>query len=139
MIFGKTDAKRDVLNCVGLDFSSSNYENKKRLEYEKFCKKALYEVAKDCSGKNESDFLQNMSNRFYEVSLHRLWLGVSSHYVTFANKIVDRRMDDIKNGNSISIHTTSFHDNTSKKRYTETLWDKYQYPWPNDWLKKDNQ
>ena len=28
--------------------------------------------------------------------------------------------------------------NKIKKKYIDKLWDKYQYPWPEDWLKEDS-
>ena len=77
-------------------------------------------------------------NYFGGSEYKSLYLGVKNNYVKHAERVVYRRQKDIKAGNNSPLSkTVEFSDKKSVKRYCEILWEKYQYPWPEDWLQKD--
>lgn len=77
-------------------------------------------------------------NYFGGSEYKSLYLGVKTNYVKHAERVVYRRQKDIKAGNNSPLSkTVEFSDKKSAKRYCEILWEKYQYPWPEDWLQKD--
>ena len=63
---------------------------------------------------------------------------MKKHYVQHANTVIYRRIEDVRKGNAASLaKNVLFSDKKSIKRYCEILWEKYQYPWPEDWMQKD--
>ena len=153
LLFGKADTKKELLNQVGLDFSERSYENKKKDEFRKYSIKAMKAVVDldYYKAQDEREFLDFMSdklnlaahgryedNYFGGSEYKSLYLGVKTNYVKHAERVVYRRQKDIKAGNNSPLSkTVEFSDKKSAKRYCEILWEKYQYPWPEDWLQKD--
>ena len=100
---------------------------------------------------NEREFLDFMSdkldlaahgryvdNYFGGTEHESLYLGVKSNYIKHAERVIYRRQKDIKAGNDSPLSkTVMFSDKKSAKKYCEILWEKYQYPWPENWLQKD--
>ena len=151
LLFGKADSKKYVLNQVGLDLSEKNYENKKENEFAKYCVKAMKEAVSGYNvvGKNETDFLYNLDNILdfacrgfkyehdYDTPSPNLY--VRSHYIKFASTVVGRRIDALKKeDSSVLILNCNYVSKQDLKKYIDKLWDKYQYPWPEDWLKEDS-
>ena len=151
LLFGKADSKKYVLNQVGLDLSEKTYENKKENEFAKYCVKAMKEAINEhnVAGKNEMDFLYNLDNVLdfacrgfkyehdYDVSKPNLY--VKSHYIKFASTVVGRRIESLKKGDSsVLISNCSYSSKQDLKKYIDKLWDKYQYPWPENWMKEDS-
>ena len=162
MIFGKADSKRALLNEVGLDLSQNNYESSKEKEFEKYCLKSMkvainkYEIR----GKNEKDFLNNLYDVLF-TAVHgpiyeyhssdddydympsyqepkRYYLEVKSHYTDFAKTVVYKRREAIKNADApVLMANCNFSDKKDLQTYVKRLWDKYQYPWPENWMKYD--
>jgi hypothetical protein len=153
MLFGKTDTKKELLNQVGLDLSEGNYEDKKGKEFRKFSLKAMKAVIDLDSyfAPNENSFISYMSKKLHAAVLGRyveefngnyelrtLNLGVKKNYIQHAETVISRREKDLKEGKNVSLSSSvNFSDKKSAKRYCEILWDKYQYPWPDDWMQKD--
>lgn len=153
LLFGKADTKKELLNQVGLDLSERSYENKKEDEFRKYSIKAMKAVVDldYYKAQDEREFLDFMSDRLNLAAHGRyednyfggseyksLYLGVKTNYVKHAERVVYRRQKDIKAGNNSPLSkTVEFSDKKSVKRYCEILWEKYQYPWPEDWLQKD--
>ena len=152
LIFGKADTKRDILNQVGLDLSYSNYESKKEREFEKYTKKAMKNAidVENYSAKDESKFLSFLIDRLdlyvygrYEDNgmgideYKSLYLGVSTHYVKHALRVACRRQEDMKKGNTKPLVICDFNNKRAAKKYIEVWWNKYQYPWPEDWKQRD--
>ena len=154
MLFGKADSKRTVLNTVGLDLSEKNYTDSKEKEFEKYCKKAMKTAITDhdAQGNDELDFLRNLGHILYyathdgsyydedgmrhEGPNYRLY--VYGHYTKFADKVVNRRINALKEGNTNPLITNcDFKSKQDLKKYVDKLWDKYQYPWPDNWMIKD--
>ena len=154
LLFGKADTKKDILNEVGLDLSQSNYEDKKVREFQKYALKAMNAIIDLDSyyANSESDFLNYLEDKlqvsiwggfeedsFGDLRPKSLYLGVKKHYVMHAYRVIIRRKDDIKNGNTEPLSkTVNFADKKSAKKYCEKLWEKYQYPWPEDWMQRDS-
>lgn len=153
LLFGKADTKKELLNLVGLDFSGSNYENKKENEFRKYSIKAMKAVVDldYYNAQNERDFLRFMSDKL-DLAAHgryvddylggseykSLYLGVKPNYIKHAERVIFRRQKDIEAGNNLPLSkTVVFSNKKSAKKYCEILWEKYQYPWPEDWLQKD--
>lgn len=145
LLFGKIDTKKTLLNEVGLDFSKKTYENAKEKEFEKYCKKALYNAITDynVTGINENKFLENLSYLFSDAmygdsNYNFPYLGVSKHYISHLLTIIYRRQNELKDKEtSPLLQSCDFTQKSDTKRYVLILWEKYQYPWPQDWLKKD--
>ena len=153
LLFGKADTKKELLNQVGLDLSERSYGNKKEDEFRKDSIKAMKAVVDldYYKAQDEREFLDFMSdklnlaahgryedNYFGGSEYKSLYLGVKTNYVKHAERVVYRRQKDIKAGNNSPLSkTVEFSDKKSAKRYCEILWEKYQYPWPEDWLQKD--
>ena len=159
LIFGKADTKKSMLNSVGLDLSENAYDTNKRIEFEKYCKKAMKTAVEkyDVSGKNEKDFVYLLEDTLYlclydrnydpidyddngiPSSRQKLSIPILNQYIDFAHEVLERRIHDLKNDDAPTI---SSHYNFSNKKdinkYIDWLWDKYQYPWPSNWLQKDN-
>lgn len=150
LLFGKADSKRTVLNQVGLDLSKNSYENKKESEFEKYCKKAMKEAVSshNVEANNELDFLYNLDNILdfacrgfkyehdYEEPNPNLY--VKEHYIKFASTVVGRRIDAMnKKDSPVLVTDCNYSSKQALKRYIDKLWDRYQYPWPEDWKKED--
>lgn len=153
LLFGKADTKKDILNQIGLDLSESAYESKKESEFAKYSKQAIKKAISldDYNAKDETQFLEYLSDKLYtgmhgkyvdygngEEEYIPAWLHMKSHYIEHANTVVGRRIDDIKKGNTSLLSKCDFTNKSSAKRYAEVLWNKYQYPWPKDWMKRDS-
>ena len=151
LLFGKADSKKYVLNQVGLDLSKKSYENKKENEFAKYCVKAMLEAVSghNVVGKNEMDFLYNLDNildfacrglkYYHDYDAPKPNLYVKSHYIKFASTVVNRRIEALKKGDtSILIPNCNYAKKQDLKKYINKLWDKYQYPWSEDWLKEDS-
>lgn len=155
MLFGKADSKKTLLNTVGLDLSEQNYQNSKEREFEKYCKKAMIAAVEryDAKGKDEKEFVDNLDYILY-YSTHRVReepdefgitrespsynLGIKYNYKDFAYKVVNRRKRALKEPNPPQLlNNCDFTNKSHLKSYINKLWDKYQYPWPDDWLKND--
>ena len=153
LLFGKADTKKELLNQVGLDLTESNYENKKEYEFRKYSIRAMKAVVDLDAYKanNEKEFLDFMYDKlelavygqYVEDFIGRqeyvsLNLGIKKNYVKHADRVISRRIKDTKAGNNSPLSkNVYFNDKKSAKKYCEILWDKYQYPWPEDWLQKD--
>lgn len=150
LLFGKADSKRTVLNQVGLDLSDKSYNNKKESEFEKYCKKAMKEVVSghNVTAKNELSFLYNLDNVLdfacmgfkyehdYDSASPNLY--VKKHYIKFASTVVGRRIDALKKIDPpVLLANCNYSSKQDLKRYIDKLWDRYQYPWPEDWKKED--
>lgn len=139
LLFGKADTKRNILNEVGLDLSEDCYTSKKEAEFARYCKKAIRIASDNFRGNTEKEFISFVLSVFDEVLYEHSSIGVKSHYVDFAHKIIYRRINDISHNNNDSIQFKyNFSDNRSRNRYINWIWEKYQYPWPKDWLKTDS-
>ena len=154
MLFGKADSKRSMLNTVGLDLSEKKYTDSKEKEFEKYCKKAMKTAITDhnAQGNDEMDFLRNLYHiLFYatndgsyydEVGIYHegpnYRLYVDGHYTKFSKKVVRRRIDALKTGDLKPLMMNcDFKSKHDLKRYVDILWDKYQHPWPDNWMIKD--
>lgn len=153
LIFGKADTKKDILNNFGLDLSQNVYESKKESEYRKYVIKAMKNAVNldSYKAKDESEFLRFLENKLWD-SIHgyyvddsfysekkELNLGVKNHYTEHARTVISRRLEDIEKGNlDLLIPSCDFTNKNDAKHYCEILWNKYQYPWPEDWMKKDS-
>lgn len=153
LLFGKADTKKYLLNQVGLDLSKDRYETRKEDEFKKYALQAMKKVVDlglYCT--DENSFLDNMSEKLNQALYGReernewgdydykppIYLGVKKHYVQHANTVIYRRIEDVRKGNAASLaKNVLFSDKKSIKRYCEILWEKYQYPWPEDWMQKD--
>ena len=154
LLFGKADTKKELLNQVGLDLSQDRYETKKENEFRKYSLQAMKEAI-DLGYRwvtNEVDFLNYLSGKLEHALYGRfeknswgeedyippIYLGVKTHYVKHAYRVINRRKDDIKKGNDSPLaRNIDFSDKKSAKRYCKILWEKYQYPWPEDWMQND--
>lgn len=151
LIFGKADTKKELLNQVGLDLSQDRYETKKENEFKKYSLQAMKRVIEldYYHAKNEKEFLDYLCDKLELAAYGRyetndwggedrksLYLGVKKHYVEHALTVINRREDDIKKKGA-ALANIDFSDKSRAKRYCESLWEKYQYPWPNDWMKDD--
>jgi len=155
LLFGKADTKKQILNTVGLDLKQDNYDSKKRSEFRNYAIKAMKKIV-DLDGYNAQDekqFLRFMSDNlsyaiwgrevktgfgYYDTQTEYLNINVKTHYIKHGYRVISRRLDDVKKGNDTPLSTTiDFSNKSQAKRYCELLWDKYQYPWPDDWLKED--
>lgn len=154
LLFGKADTKKELLNQVGLDLSKDRYETKKENEFKKYALQAMKKAIDlgYLGAEDEEDFLNFMSGKLdkalYESYVKNSWggedyippidLGVKKHYVKHARRVINRRKEDRKKGNVTPlIRSIDFSDKKSAKRYCEILWEKYQYPWPEDWMQND--
>ena len=152
LLFGKADTKKELLNQVGLDLSQDRYETKKENEFRKYSLHAMKKVIELDSyhAKNEKEFLDFLSDKLelavhgrYETNswggedYHSLYLGVKNHYVKHAATVIYRRENDIKKNGATEVANVDFSNKSNAKKYCEKLWEKYQYPWPNDWMKND--
>ena len=159
LIFGKADTKKSMLNSVGLDLSKNAYDTNKRIEFERYCKKAMKAAVEkyNVSGKNEKEFVDLLDDILYRClyerhydpidydddgfpsSRQKLSIPLLNHYIKFAYEVLERRIHDIKN--SDAPKPSSYYDFSNKKdiiKYIDWIWENYQYPWPSDWLQKDN-
>lgn len=155
LIFGKADSKNDVLNTVGLSLNQQTYENKKYSEYSKYCILAMKKAVDldEYKARNENEFLDSLNDSlnaavygrtisygFDDERTQYIYLGVKKHYAKHAATVVYRRKQDIKKGNTTLLYPRcNFSDKRAAKKYCELLWEKYQYPWPDNWLQKDSQ
>lgn len=144
LIFGSANTKRDILNEIGLDLSSSKYESLKEKEFRRNCLKAINNAISmyNITGNNELAFLNNLLNVLDEASLsYRISNGynlfVKTEFIEFSSRVVYRRIHTINDNkeNSKNLEEFDFTDKQDVKRYINRLWDKYQYPWPQDWIK----
>lgn len=146
LLFGKSDTKRTILHEVGLDLSPEHYESQKEKEFAKYCVKALYNAIdlKNCVGNNEIQFLNRLSDILSEGAYgdeenNLAYLRVKSHYLKHADRVVCRRIEKIRNGDtSPLLPNCDFSQKSDVKKYIKILWGKYQYPWPKDWLQGDS-
>lgn len=151
LLFGKADTKKELLNQVGLDLSQDRYETKKENEFKKYSLQAMKRVIEldYYHAKNEKEFLGFLSDNLDLAVYGRyvtydwggedrqtLSLGVKKHYIEHALTVINRREDDIKK-NGATQANLDFSDKSRAKRYCESLWEKYQYPWPHDWMQND--
>ncbi len=151
LLFGKADTKKELLNQVGLDLSQNRYETKKENEFRKYSIQAMKKVIEldTYRAKTEKDFLDFLSDKLnmaaygkYEENswggedYNTLYLGVKKHYVEHASTVIYRRINDIKKKSATPVNI-DFSDKSRAKKYCESLWEKYQYPWPYDWMKND--
>lgn len=137
-IFGKADTKRELLNEIGFDLSESNYVSKKETEFAKSCKKAIRIAAEGCNVKLENEFLNYVYSFLNRQVCKNLNIDVKKHYVDFALRVVERRMEAISKGErNVIFNDFDFSNKSEINRYIERLWDKYQYPWPKNWLQRD--
>lgn len=152
LFFGKADSKKEILNQIGLDFSKNKYEDKKENEYKKYSIQAMKKVI-DLNNNyicDENSLLAFLSDKLdlainprysddpWSNSRETLNLGVKPHYIEHAYTVVYRRKNDIQKGNDTPLRkNVLFSDKKEAKKYCELLWDKYQYPWPKDWMQKD--
>lgn len=141
-VFAKPDNKRGMLSSIGLDLSKSSYESLKESEYAKKCLKALENATLKVDTyhtKNETDFLINLipilNKGMYANDLN--YLEVSEHYIEHSWIVANRRYEHCKNGNQKPC-IFDFNDTKCRKKYARFLWENYQYPWPEDWLKKES-
>lgn len=66
------------------------------------------------------------------------YLHVSSHYIKHAWIVANHRYDEVdKNNEVVPLLNINFNEKNARKKYIQLLWEKYQYPWPSDWLKKE--
>ena len=155
MIFGKADSKKNVLNSVGLDLSEQKYQYSKENEFAKYCKKAMKTAISDydANGNNEKEFLEKLKHvlyyashnrgghydevgRYYEDPDYRLY--VKTHYTRFAETVVRRRIDDLNKGSDkVLMNNCDYKSKHDLKNYVDRLWEKYQYPWPDNWMIND--
>ena len=154
LIFGKADSKNDVLQTVGLKLDDQKYESKKSSEFSKYCVMAMKKCVEreEYKARNENDFLESLDDTLsaaiygrtvyyssYDERTEHIYLGVKKHYAKHAATVIYRRKKDIQKGNSkLLCQNCNFSDKREAKRYCELLWEKYQYPWPNNWLQKDS-
>lgn len=138
LVFGKADTKKEILNQVGLDLSASAYEDKKAAEFAKYCKKAIKIASEGYAANSEEEFLRHAYHFLVQKSCENLYIGVKGHYVDFAIQVLVRRFTAIKHKSGEQISGSfNFSNKYSINRYIDVLWDKYQYPWPKNWLQKD--
>ena len=155
LLFGKADRKKELLNQVGLDLSQNSYETRKEDEFRKYSIQAMKKVVDTFynGSADENKFLEVMSDDLryalhgkteknswdeYEY-LPPIYLGVKKHYVEHAYRVIYRRQEDIKKGKETTFaKNVNFMDKKSVKLYCVKLWDKYQYPWPKNWMQNDN-
>jgi len=142
-IFAKADNKRAMLKTIGLDLSGSVYDTLKEKEFSRRCLVALVnaslKIPQDVNG--EKQFLNCLIKILYEAKFSNNlgYLGVSSHYINHALTVVNRRYSKFDGSNEVSpLLNIDYNDKNARKRYFKLLWDKYQYPWPSDWLKEDS-
>ena len=133
---------------VGLELSKSSYTSKKEDEFEKYCKKAMRNAIdlRQYEAKTELEFLSYLTNIF-DSAIYGTYdsygkngcisLNIKTHYVRNAARVIWRRFDDIKKGNTELLKPCDFTNKSEAKKYAELIWNKYQYPWPEDWLKYD--
>lgn len=146
LLFGKADTKRSILQEVGLDFSKEGYENKKEDEFEKNCIKGMYNAIdiKNCKGNNEMHFLIQLRDvlnvgAYGEEENNLAYLRVKSHYLEHAERVVCRRIEKLRDGETTPLMLNcNFSLKSDTKKYVKKLWEKYQYPWPKNWLQKDS-
>lgn len=141
LIFGNANTKKNILNEVGLDLNSSTYESLKEKEFKKNCLKAINNAIKtyNITGNNELLFLQNLIHildnaylNYYNSNEYNLFVKIE--FIEFSSQIIYRRIHAIKD-NPIGSNVYNFSDKQDIKKYINFLWNKYQYPWPNDWIK----
>ena len=144
LLFGKADTKREILNQVGLDYSPSKYESVKEKEFKKYCIKAMYNAIEkyDCRGTDEISFLRDLAGTLktgvYEEGNNLAYLMVKKHYIRHAYNVVEKRIREILSEDATPlIRECVFSNKSDLKRYIEILWNKYQYPWPEDWQQQD--
>ncbi len=141
LFFGKADTKKEILEMIGLDLSDENYENKKKTEFERYCKKAMKNAVTmhNIHGNNEFEFIANLT-AFLEdtyVSRNSAALNLKMHYIEHAYVVAWRRENQLSSKSTPLIEGCDFTKKIDLFRYIDKLWEKYQNPWPKDWLKKD--
>ena len=141
-IFAKADNKKSMLNTIGLDLSDSAYRMLKEKEFAKKCLAALMnasmKIPQDVRG--EEQFLEHLiyilGEATYRDDLN--YLHVSPHYIWHAWTVANHRYDEVDKNNKLGLRLNiDFNENNARKKYIQFLWNKYQYPWPSDWLKKE--
>ncbi len=153
LLFGKADTKKELLNQVGLDLCEESYKNQKKREFRKYSIKAMNAIVEldYYKARDENEFLNFMSSKLHiavhgdyefddigRIEYSSLYLAVKKNYIRHAARVIQRRIDDIKAGNNLQLSKgIIFYNKNSAKRYCAILWEKYQYPWPNDWLQTD--
>jgi len=146
LLFGKADTKRSILQEVGLDLSKERYENKKEHEFEKNCIKGMCNAIdmKNCKGADEMQFLIQLRDvldvgAYGEEENNLAYLRVKSHYLIHAERVVCRRIEKLRNGETtLLMLNCNFLEKSDSTKYVKMLWEKYQYPWPKNWLQKDS-
>lgn len=151
LLFGKADTKKELLNQVGLDLSQDRYETKKENEFRKYSLQAMKTVIEldTYRAKTEMEYLDFLSDKLemaaygkYETNswggedYNTLYLGVKKHYIEHASSVIYRRRNDIIKKGAATANI-DFSDKNRAKKYCESLWEKYQYPWPNNWMQTD--
>ena len=132
LLFGKADTKREVLNVIGFDLSPNMYETIKQREFNKYCKEVLELASLNYSASSEMDFLTHIHNTLDNINFNR-------NYSRFAQTVVQRRILQVCNKQtSKGGFEIDFSNKRNVKRYINFLWEKYQYPWPKDWIKRDS-
>lgn len=144
LIFANADTKRGMLRDVGLDLSPKNYESKKANEFAKGCVNAMINsiTMYQFESANEKEFINKIYKVLYKGSSfgsqynNLAYLRVDVHCIDHALKVVERRYDDLEKGNVDVIKGDfDFSQKRDRKKYIYILWDKYQEPWPDAWLK----
>lgn len=141
LIFGSADSKRTVLRTVGLDLSPSAYKSKKGSELQKKCCKALidtidsykirYSTELPFLGELDSDLCRTLERNEFQVPIK-----VNIYFYEFAEKVVSRRINDLTKSECKPLMTSEEYRKNGIKFYIQSLWETYQHPWPEDWLKK---
>lgn len=146
LLFGKADTKNTLLNQVGLNLSDENYKRQKESEFKNCCLKGMYNAIEkmSCSEDNELHFLQELSSVlgigvYGEEENNLAYLRVKHHYLEHAERVVNRRIEKIRNEDtSPLLPNCDFSQKSDVKKYIKILWRKYQHPWPKDWLQGDS-
>ena len=159
--FSSTDQKRELLNEIGLDLSKDTYQKGKEKEFVKHCISAMHIaiINHDAIGFDEADFLKKLRwillnsysgpERYdpaygydeYEYTGDEkpfYYLGEKPRYIKFVLEVVRRRLDDFNLTYPPPLITPcDYSKKDDLKRYVYALWDKYQTPWPKNWMKDD--
>jgi len=145
LLFGKADTKKELLNNVGLDMSPDRYQDAKESEFKKYCIKAMNNSIDKfgCNGKDEKEFLYNLfsildKGAFGDEENNLAYLEVKNHYIKHACTVVERRLEKLRlNNSSPLMNKCDFMQKSDAKKYIKHLWEKYQCPWPKNWLQRD--
>ena len=156
IFFGEIDFKRNILNAIGLDLKQDYYRKCKEKEFAKNCKKAMKSAINkyNAMGNNEQLFLYRLADILYYashgdyifdyddegnyISRPNISLYEDKHYIEFAFEVVKRREKDLIDGNDeIIMKGCNFNLKEDTKKYVDRLWERYQHPWPDNWMIKN--